>query len=217
MKNATCSFEKVIEVIKEINNLHLFISSRLNASMNYNLKNSISSVVVDGTIDKDFQTLITNYKSALNRNIIVISEIQNHFPEIRLRIKQAESINEKLLYYMGNDVTNGKVPINKCLNDFLGFRILIDDNLENLLKILDENKSMLKISRLYLRVEGEYRGLHLYFKNGNNKYFPWELQIWHKDHLTINENSHKEHKQKRKYITVPQEYFEANLEERGDD
>ncbi len=217
MKNSTCSSEKVIEIINEINKLHLSISSDLKTSLNYNLKKSISSVIVDGTVDKDFQTLITNYKSGLNRNIILISEIQSCFPEIRYRIKQAESINEKLLYYMGSNSINGKSPINKCLNDFLGFRILTDDNLENLLYVLKGKQDKLNISRSYIRTEGEYRGLHLYFKNGNNKYFPWELQIWHQNHLTINEKSHKEHKQKRKYISVPQEYFEANLEEKEDD
>lgn len=40
----------------------------------------------------------------------------------------------------------------------------------------------------------EYNAIHIYFKE-NNYTFPWELQIWLKEHETKNLNSHKMYKQ----------------------
>lgn len=69
------------------------------------------------------------------------------------------------------------------------------------------------VTRMYLRKNGGYVGLHLYFKNKNNRFFPWELQVWSIDQAELNEQSHKEHKQKRHYILIPQHYYEADLDE----
>ena len=66
----------------------------------FNLKNTISSVVANNSIDSDFQELVNSYKKELNSIVGGISDIQNKFVGIRYRIKQAESISEKLLYYM---------------------------------------------------------------------------------------------------------------------
>ena len=111
-----------------------------------------------------------------------------------------------------NDIhENGKIPINKCLNDFLGFRIFVDD-LESIYDSLQ--KSILKTQKIkiYLREDDKYRAIHIYFKNGRNVYFPWELQIWDIKDSISNEISHREHKQKRKYISLPQTYHDTKLE-----
>lgn len=105
----------------------------------------------------------------------------------------------------------GKVPLNKCLNDLLGFRILVID-LESVYATLKHDDRVTSITKMYLRTDGGYSGIHLYFKNGNNKFFPWELQIWDIEQSSSNEISHREHKQKRKYIYLPQNYHEAKLE-----
>lgn len=105
----------------------------------------------------------------------------------------------------------GGVPLNKCLNDFLGFRILVSD-LDSLYERLMSDNDLKGVVKLLLREDGLYRGLHLYFKNGKNKFFPWELQIWDKSQAEQNELSHSEHKQKRKYISLAQTYYDGNLE-----
>lgn len=211
MSNLFNQYEKIINLINEINDLHYSFSSELIGILCFNLKKTVSSIVVDDTIEEKFQKLIDNYKSELNRNIIKILGIQDKFIEIRYRIKQAESVREKILYYMGENHEFGKIPLNKCLNDFLGFRILVDD-LDYIYSNLKSDNRVTNIVKFYLRIDGEYKGIHLYFKNKNNKFFPWELQIWSREQSSINEKSHSEHKQKRKYISLPQSYYDANLE-----
>jgi hypothetical protein len=52
-----------------------------------------------------------------------------------------------------------------------------------------------------VQVEPEYagyRGLHIDFKNKNNFYFPWELQIWDAEDLQSNIKNHE--KFKRNFI-----------------
>ena len=78
---------------------------------------------------------------------------------------------------------------------------------------LEQDESIKNIiDRMYMRNEDDYVGLHIYFKNGNNKFFPWELQIWSVNNLKSNEISHKNHKEKRKYISIPKDYYQADLE-----
>ncbi|MGO8609138.1 hypothetical protein ACC848_39940, partial [Rhizobium johnstonii] len=87
-----------------------------------------------------------------------ISDIQNKFVGIRYRIKQAESISEKLLYYMTDVHEFGKVPLNKCLNDLLGFRILVID-LESVYATLKHDDRVTSITKMYLRTDGGYSGI----------------------------------------------------------
>lgn len=207
----TYQYPDVLSIINEINSLHGSISMDLNYLLEFNLKKTVSTIVENDTIKPNFQELINSYKEALNNNIFTISNIQTKYNAIRFRIKQAESISEKLLYYMNDIHENGKIPINKCLNDFLGFRIFVDD-LESIYDSLQ--KSILKTQKIkiYLREDDKYRGIHIYFKNGRNVYFPWELQIWDIKDSILNEKSHREHKQKRKYISLPQTYHDTELE-----
>lgn len=211
MSVSTYQYEDVVRIICEINDLHYSFSNELSNLLSFNLKKSVSSVVVSHSIDSDFQELINSYKRELNSIVGRLSDIQNKFVGIRSRIKQAESISEKLLYYMTDVHEFGKVPLNKCLNDFLGFRILVID-LESVYGALKCDNRVTNITKMYLRTDGDYSGIHLYFKNGNNKFFPWELQIWDIEQSSSNEISHREHKQKRKYIDLPQNYHEAKLE-----
>lgn len=210
MEQAIDSCIEVLEIVYEINNLHKDFSLGIEDFLSKNLRKNVSSVVDNNGINNDFLLQINKYKSALNANFISFSDIQSDFP-VRYRIKQSESINEKLLYYMSEKHQFGKIPLNKCLNDFLGFRILVSD-LDDVYNSLDTNYNLKTIVKMYLRKDGNYKGLHLYFKNGNNRFFPWELQIWDINQASRNELSHKEHKQKRKYISLPQNYHDGNLE-----
>ncbi|HEN3178698.1 TPA: GTP pyrophosphokinase, partial [Streptococcus agalactiae] len=36
-----------------------------------------------------------------------------------------------------------------------------------------------------------YTGIHVYFKNKSNHYYPWELQIWDEKDVDQNIESHK--------------------------
>lgn len=209
-------YEMVVEIIQEINELHKTFSIKSQEFLNYNLKNTtINKIATKDGINQEFQSLSNKYKSELIKLTIDLLQLQSRFPGIRYRVKQSESIREKILYYLGPEHEYGEVPINKSLNDFLGFRIFVE-NLELIYHDLKcDSKVTDIVARMYLRENGDYVGLHVYFKNQNNKFFPWELQIWSINQSELNEQSHKEHKQKRKYISIPQNYYEADLEKEG--
>ncbi|MDT2857846.1 hypothetical protein [Lactococcus lactis] len=211
MSTSIISYSEIVEVIKAINVLHKKFSSELGDILTYKLSKSVRNVVDEQGITIDFQKLINEYKTALTLNTVRVFEIQNRFPNVRSRAKQGESVREKLIYYRKTR-ENGGIPINKCLNDFLGFRLIVSDlsTIQEKLELDDEVQGI--ISKMYSRSDGLYQGLHLYFKNHNNKFFPWELQLWDVNHAKQNELSHKEHKEKRKYILVPQNYHDGNLE-----
>lgn len=56
-----------------------------------------------------------------------ISSLQSDVSRISVRIKQLNSIEYKIYRYNVGEL-RGKVPINKCLNDLFGMRIIMDDS-----------------------------------------------------------------------------------------
>lgn len=42
----------------------------------------------------------------------------------------------------------------------------------------------------YLRDVDDYVGIHVYFKNASNFYYPWELQIWDENDALTNIKNH---------------------------
>lgn len=72
-------------------------------------------------------------------------------------------------YYQGKE--KGKMPIQKCINDILGFRIITDTNLmdsEEWNGICEELKKEKVIYFFYNRKDGDYKGIHIYFKGKSN-------------------------------------------------
>ncbi|MGU5731114.1 hypothetical protein ACV1DR_19710 [Aeromonas jandaei] len=45
-----------------------------------------------------------------------------------------------------------------------------------------------------MRDKAGYRGLHVYFKNKSNYFFPWELQIWDAADIQSNIDNHEKFK-----------------------
>lgn len=66
-----------------------------------------------------------------------------------------------------------------------------DDTETQLNTLLAELKGV----KVHNSSKGDYQAIHIYFQNGNNKYFPWELQIWRKKDEQTNIESHAKHKQ----------------------
>ena len=111
-----------------------------------------------------------------------ISSLQSDVSRISVRIKQLNSIEYKIYRYNVGEL-RGKVPINKCLNDLFGMRIIMDDSFTH-----DDLKEHIDASKK------EYVASHLYIKP-SNQLFPWELQIWKKEDERNNLESHKLYKQ----------------------
>lgn len=156
--------------------------------MNY--KGDIIDNTVLVTLEKYIETL-TNNEIKLK-----IGGIYN----VKHRIKNYKCVIDKITRFNRNNKL-GAFPLNKVLNDILGYRLVIDtsfsikdlmlniiaiteqlpDNLKNKITVLDSSKN-------------DYKAIHLYFKL-NNRNYPVELQIWRICDKEKNKASHFEYKQ----------------------
>lgn len=202
------------ELIQKINNLHLkFSNNWLSKTISpYNLKSTQIRHVFnsDEELDESFIQYIDKYCDELFDSLTFeenYNELLDTFP-IRSRIKEPNSRIPKLYHYKMNKNEDGKINLNKCLNDLFGFRVWVEDFEHN-----QETEDQLK--KLFLDIKGikvhnsskdDYKATHIYFHNGNNKFFPWELQIWRFDDNHTNIASHAKHKQA--YTKWPRIYNE---------
>jgi len=108
------------------------------------------------------------------------------------RVKTRESIDDKIERFAGRE---DQYPVNNWLNDIFGARIILGaDDIRALMDVLDDWQDELGLKNWYMRDKAGYRGLHIYFKNKSNFYFPWELQIWDAVDLQSNIDNHEKFK-----------------------
>lgn len=204
-------FYDLIHLINEIGKLHQQFSKDFFARHEaYNLKKTrVDNVVFRDTYDEKFISLVEEYIENLSEWIFYLDfESVNPIIDTRFRGKNRASSLNKLTYYR-HGKTDPSISLQKCMNDLLGFRIIIDENFDYsdlLTQIKEFNKLETSLFRPYVRTDEVYQGIHIYFKNDNNKYFPWELQIWKKSDAEVNEESHRAHKEKRKYMSWAEMY-----------
>ena len=140
--------------------------------------------------------LFLSEKSELN---LVESGTEGYI--LNQRVKQFNSVVEKIEDYCNYRSEKGKVDISKCLNDLFGRRIVIDcDSLthEDVCSIIDNNKEHLTcIKRDVPGKDTHYVATHIYFKI-DNKTFRWELQVWKESDAKSNQISHATHRYKYK-------------------
>ena len=146
-------------------------------------------------------TMILKYRSfLLSTNLdSTIGEYEREEFEIKCRIKVTDSIQSKIERYL-NMEHQGRVPVNKCINDIFGIRVIANSTISHEeicrhvfdthgLKCIDSSKTNPENGKLI------YIATHIYFKNGNMD-FPWELQIWFTENAEKNYASHEQHKQR---------------------
>ncbi|MFM2346260.1 MAG: hypothetical protein RL654_1013 [Pseudomonadota bacterium] len=108
------------------------------------------------------------------------------------RVKTRESIDDKIARFSSRE---DQYPVNNWLNDVFGARIILGaDDIRAVMDLLDGWQDELGLKNWYLRDKEGYRGLHVYFKNKSNFYFPWELQIWDAVDLQSNIDNHEKFK-----------------------
>ena len=139
---------------------------------------------------------VFNYRNFLNIKMIEINEKISKLSissVVSRRVKNTNSIQFKLEEYNKNH-ENGKIPIKKCLNDIMGFRIILkeDTNYNEIKKFINVNFPKLKCID---STKDDYVAAHIYFGNDDNTKFQWELQIWDEKHEISNLESHHKHKQ----------------------
>ena len=108
------------------------------------------------------------------------------------RVKTSESIADKIDRCSKNI---DKYPVNNWMNDIFGARMILSaPELEEVTSLLYGWQEEFGLKNWYLRDKDDYKGLHTYFKNKSNFYFPWELQLWDEEDVEKNIQTHRLHK-----------------------
>lgn len=156
------------------------------------------NLVRDIELGNDIYNNIIAYHAFINDENPEISfkapELQS---AIRFRVKNTNAIEYKIQRYKNSkEHLFGKIPINKCLNDLYGARIIIDSGLTpaeicNLInKIYGGKYKCINSSN------NGYKAAHLYFKiKEDNRNYQWELQIWNIRDEKNNIESHELYQQ----------------------
>ncbi len=152
-------------------------------------------------LNTDEKLLILSYLEFLNNESVtdMFEEIGDRYVVVS-RVKNRNSIEEKIEDYCRYRAERGEVPVNKCLNDLFGVRIILDcgsidvSDIEGIIapfgsSVMLEVKNDLRPNNL------KYLAYHIYFKESNSD-FKWELQIWKKEDERSNQESHKTHRYK---------------------
>ena len=119
--------------------------------------------------------------------------------EVTSRIKNLNSIEEKIEDYSNYRKEKGEIGINKCLNDLFGIRITIDcEKLvdDEIVSTIQQYGNAIFFEDKNVPARGNappYKAKHLYFKCTNEDY-RWELQIWRAGDQESNHESHKTHR-----------------------
>lgn len=161
---------QVKQLICAINQLHYDFSS------DYFESGKIEKVNLSRTIARVPVPHIYTYRLTLHECIndyLMSADIDLKF---FYRVKTRESIDDKIDRYA---LREDQYPVNNWLNDIFGARIVLTaEEIEQVMMCLDDWQEELGLKNWYFRDKEGYRGLHVYFKNRSNFYFPWELQIW---------------------------------------
>ncbi|MDD2223673.1 MAG: hypothetical protein PHF42_09565 [Pseudomonas sp.] len=174
------------QLIKEINCLHFDFSN------DYFEKGRIEKINLSRTIQHVPAPHIYKYRLVLHESINDYLMTANIEIKYFYRVKTRESIDDKIERYSSRE---DQYPVNNWLNDIFGARIILNaDEINSVMDLLDEWQEELGLKNWYLRNKEGYRGLHIYFKNKSNFYFPWELQIWDVEDIKSNIQNHEKFK-----------------------
>ncbi|MBP5979976.1 MAG: hypothetical protein KA748_07195 [Halomonas sp.] len=174
------------QLVSEINRLHA------DFSRDYFETGKIAKLNLSRTIRQIPVAHIYQYRLTLHESIndyLMAADIDIRY---FYRVKTRESIDDKIERFSNRE---DQYPVNNWLNDIFGARIVLTaDDVNQVMEQLDDWQDKLGLKNWYLRDKQGYRGLHVYFKNRNNFYFPWELQIWDEADVRSNIENHEKFK-----------------------
>jgi ppGpp synthetase/RelA/SpoT-type nucleotidyltranferase len=212
------SLQQYEDIIKILNNKHIshtgkWLSRQIGVTLINLKKTEVRTVLNESsegtfTIERAFFEYMMDYQSQLiHLYAEIINEIKMSYQcNIIGRVKNEDSILNKLQKKKAEQ--NGAFSINKVLNDLLGFRIIdrnFEHNIKDVIEYLDDLKNNEGFRILHKeRINGDYRGYHIYFMGKDAKFFPIELQIWDTNNEHINLTSHEIYK--KDYTSWPEIY-----------
>lgn len=187
--------EDLVKLINYIDDKYEELSNNWAASEFY-IKMNMRMLVKDFILDSKYLNYVFKYRSFINSFAVDIANDLNNLNLsnlVKSRVKVLNSIQYKIENYNENH-ENGNVPLNKCLNDLFGIRMIsnIDLDFEEIKRVIESKFPKL---RCIIAERGDYYALHIYFKRGNRYRFRWELQVWNKSDEIVNDNSHAKYKQ----------------------
>jgi hypothetical protein len=184
--------EQVKQLISEINRLHADFSAA------YFETGKIEKINLSKTIQHVPAEHIYRYRLTLHECINDYLMAANIEMKYFYRVKTRESIDDKTSRFSNRE---DQYPVNNWLNDIFGARIVLTtEDIATVKELLDEWQDEFGLKNWYLRDKEGYRGLHIYFKNKSNFYFPWELQIW--DEVDVKNNIRNHELFKRSFVEV---------------
>ena len=186
MKDET--LEKVELMIKTINKIHA------DFSRDYFEAGRIEKINLSKTITRVPYQHIAKYRLNLHESIndYLIKNKTGFLLQYYYRVKTLESIDDKIARFSEN---TDQYPVNNWLNDIFGARIIVNTvEVDAISEQLDEWQEKYGLKNWYYRDKDGYRGLHIYFKNKSNFYFPWELQVWDEKDELSNIETHEKYK-----------------------
>ena len=179
--------EKVERLITEINRIHLEYSK------DYFETGKVEKINLKHTFSKVPTKAILAYRLNLHESIndyLMKADVQDI--AYVYRVKTSESILDKITRF--SERQEG-YPVNSILNDIFGARMILSSKeIAQVMEKLDDWQEMYGLKNWYLRDKDGYVGIHIYFKNKSNFYYPWELQLWDKNDVDSNIASHIKYK-----------------------
>lgn len=191
-------YEFLDSVISFIQTMYKQICEEWNNKCEYNSLNYRKNLVRDINKNNEIFISILNYRDFVNdKNMDLLIDLEYLYSKntITARVKSQNSIEYKIENYIKNH-NEGKESINKCFNDIYGIRIIFEENIdyEDIRSFINEKYPKLKCIN---SSKQDYVATHIYFKQDNFS-FPWELQIWDRNHEMRNIISHERYKQEYK-------------------
>lgn len=182
------TLEKIELMIETINKIHA------DFSQDYFDTGRIEKVNLSKTIGRVPYPHITKYRLNLHESIndYLIKNKTGFLLQYYYRVKTLESIDDKISRFSEN--TN-LYPVNNWPDDIFGASIIVNTaEVDAISEQLDEWQEKYVLKNWYYLDKDGYRGLHIYFKNKSNFYFPWELQVWDEKDELSNIETHEKYK-----------------------
>ena len=178
--------DQIKQLVSEINRLHRDFSNDYFETGKIE-KINLSRTVAHVAVPHVYRYRLTLHECINDYLMTAAIDIKYYY-----RVKTRESIDDKISRFASRE---DQYPVNNWLNDIFGARIVLTaEEIHTVMGLLDDWQDELGLKNWYWRDKEGYRGLHIYFKNKNNFYFPWELQIWDGNDLQSNIKNHEKFK-----------------------
>lgn len=181
------NIQKVERLISEINRIHLEYSK------DYFETGKVEKVNLKHTFSKVPTKEILKYRLNLHESIndyLMSADLDGI--AYYYRVKTSESILDKIERFSKRQEG---YPVNSILNDIFGARMILSSaEIAEVMEKLDDWQVKFGLKNWYLKDTADYTGIHIYFKNRSNFFYPWELQLWDKKDVKRNVEGHIKYK-----------------------